>query len=342
MAARKRSQEGLAFGINPGNGHYKLVVIDSTGKEIVSTVFPSMLAEAGAGVAGTMAAAKTVQWQGKAYWFGSPSAEFGHPLTGTSDVRLEDPVFLPALTRAAFAEAGLNGATHGYCVTGLPALQAGQEGKAAAIVQRLREATGDAFPGGKMEVLAEPVGMYMAAALNDNGEVADDRIVEGRVGLLDLGWRTADIGIVFKRRTEQQTLDTWSLGVIEPMKALRSSLAATFGVDLTLLETDRVAQQGHIDLAGEQIALPDGWDAPFIENGRLLASRLAERWETGRQFAAILVGGGGASIPQITDQIRERFPQARIIILDNPQMAIARGYARWARRQMRLAETAAE
>ena len=67
------------------------------------------------------------------------------------------------------------------------------------------------------------------------------------------------------------------------------------------------------------------------DTGQAVRDRLIDAWGRGRELEAILLGGGGAELPQITDAIRESFPHA--VVVDEPQTAIARGYARLARRQ---------
>jgi transposase len=71
----------------------------------------------------------------------------------------------------------------------------------------------------------------------------------------------------------------------------------------------------------------------LLLRGRDIVARLIERWGKGNHLDAVLVGGGGAALHQITNVIQERFPQARIV--NDPQMAVARGYARLARYRLR-------
>ncbi|NJO83639.1 MAG: hypothetical protein HC828_13095 [Blastochloris sp.] len=55
-----------------------------------------------------------------------------------------------------------------------------------------------------------------------------------------------------------------------------------------------------------------------------------ETWGSGAQFDAILIGGGGAEVEPLVAAIQKRFAHAHAVA--QPQTAIARGYARLARR----------
>ena len=56
---------------------------------------------------------------------------------------------------------------------------------------------------------------------------------------------------------------------------------------------------------------------------------LEEAWGSGRQFDAILVGGGGAEVPALAEAIQGHFKHARV--LPDGQIAVALGDARLGR-----------
>jgi plasmid segregation protein ParM len=220
-------------------------------------------------------------------------------------------------------------------VTGLPANQHDRS-RATALAERIREAVPGAFGPDQIEVIAEPVGVLYNELLTARGEmVGDDLLAEGRVGVVELGHLTVDVAEVLGRRPVAGALDTWELGTVRPLTSIRAALASKR--ELTLHQLDQAVRDGGIRLRGQFFALADllgpNWDAPLRTNGRDIVARLVERWGKGNHLDAVLVGGGGAALPQITQVIQERFPQARIV--NDPQMAVARGYARLARYRLR-------
>lgn len=314
-------------GPNIGHGYVKYVIIDQAGQELPPIVFPAQVARAAAAAEGALASAPQVALGGATWWTGD-DALLGAPLTMLAQDRLIHPTFIPALVAGALERCGrLNGSAHGACVTGLPATWSEDVQKAQALGARLRSA----YPYDQIRVIAEPLGLAYAAALDNHGQVAGDAaITAGRVGVIDLGHLTVDVAELLKLAVVRGSYDTWQLGTAGPLRTIRAQLGAATERELSLAETDQVVRAGGVRVAGQLQALPAGWDRPLIERGEEVVSRLRERWGRGGHLDLILVGGGGAEVPQLADAIRAAFPHAAVV--DRPQTAIARGYARLARR----------
>lgn len=319
----------VVHGANIGYGFVKYAVIDSRGQESVG-VFPAILAPARAGVAGALDEVPTVEVRGRRYWVGE-DALMGAHYTLITQERLQDEIFIPAMVAAALERlmpaAARNGASP-VCVTGLPATWAQDPVQAKLLGSRLR----DGYPGyGQIRVIAEPLGMLYSVLLDAQGKsVGDSALLEGQVAVVDIGHHTVDICVANKGRPVADELDTWPLGTHHPLNQIRSRLGFHTQRDLSLYETDLAVRTWSIKVAGKLHRLEPEYAQPLRETGQQLASRLKERWQRGTRFDAILIGGGGAALEPLTDMIKESFPQAYIV--PEPQTAIARGYARLARR----------
>jgi len=315
-------------GPNLGHGYVKYVVIDQHGAELPPVVFPAQIARAGRQVTGALGNAPIVDIGGGRWWVGEHADLDRAPLTLLAQERLQDPAFIPALLRGALDRFGtLNGSATGPCVTGLPATWAADLGMARQLGQRLREAWGYS----QIKVIPEPLGLVYAALLDNDGQiVGDSALASGRVGVVDLGHLTIDIAVLRGGVPEKDSLDTWQLGTKVPLVTIRGKLAAQTGRELTIVEADHAVRARAIRVAGQVQPLQKGWDRPLIEHGPKIAAKLVEAWGNGASLDAILVGGGGAESEPLAAAIRQRFPHAQIV--DEPQTAIARGYARLARR----------
>ena len=314
-------------GVNIGHGFVKYVIVGPDGAERLPVVFPAQLARAGAAVSGALARAETVL-MGDGFWWAGEDAQLGQPLTMLSQERLIDPVFIPALLKAALARLGLQAGAGGVCVTGLPASWARDEEKARQLAERIRAAS----PGYRtIRVIPEPLGLVYAALLDGAGQVAGDlALSSGRVGVIDLGHHTDDVCVVDRMRPIDSSMATYQTGTARPLAQLGDLLAEQLERTLSLAEVDQAVRSGRTRLAGRDVALPPQWDAPIRANGEALAARLIERWGRATDLDAILIGGGGAELAPKVQAIQARFPHARVI--EQPQTAIARGYARLARR----------
>lgn len=186
-------------------------------------------------------------------------------------------------------------------------------------------------PYTSLHVIAEPVGLLYAVWLDTNGRGVGDSVIEhGRVGVIDLGHLTVDLAVVQRGKIISESLDTFQLGTAHPLKRIRARLSAQFDRDLTLHDADAAVQSEMIRVAGTPQPLPAGWDRPLLTNAEAITRRLVEAWGRASQFDTILIGGGGAAQERIVTAITAQFSHAQVV--EQPQTAIARGYARLARR----------
>lgn len=322
-------------GANIGNGFTKYVVVDDSNIEH-TVIFPSMIGRASRSVAGSIVKLHAVDGSGAQWWTGEDALFASSAITMLSQQRLTDPTFIPALVRGAlqrFAQQvpPLNGAMSGFCVTGLPATWAQDPDKARALGQRLRDAH-NGYSG--IRAIPEPLGIIYAMLLDSAGEIIGEPALQtGQIAIVDLGQLTADVAVVRRLVPLPPSLQTYQLGAAEPLGQIRALLSAKFDRDFSLFETDQIVRAGSLTVSGQAHALPQGWDRPLIDNGLAIAARLGEAWKSGSHLDAILIGGGGAEIEPIVDAILKRFPHAEVV--DEPQLAIAQGYARLARRLAR-------
>lgn len=317
-----------AHGPNIGHGFTKYVAIDSSGAECPPVVFPSVIARAGRRVSGALREADTIEADRQRWWVGEEALLSPHARTLLAQERLSDPAFIPALVRTALKQLNAAGQQPGFCVSGLPATWATDQQSAHKLGERLRAAT-DRYT--RIRVIAEPLGLIYAALLDAQGAIVGDTVLSsGAVGVVDLGHHTVDVAVVQKLVPVPSSLNTFNLGTARPLREIRARLSARFERELTILETDMATRAEKLRVAGEERRLPAGWDRPLCESGEAISARLVEEWGAGSSLDVILIGGGGAEEARLVTEIRRRFPHAHIV--DQPQTAIARGYARLARR----------
>lgn len=316
-------------GPNLGHGFVKYVVIDADGHELPPVVFPALVARAGRSVAGALTQTPVARAAGGRWWTGADALLSPAPIALLAQERLADPTFIPALLAGALGRLGeLNGAARGGCVTGLPATWATDVAKARTLGERLRGAT-DLYT--RIRVIPEPLGLLYSVLLDTHGRmVGDPALQHGRVGALDLGHHTDDFAILDRQRPVPSSLATYQLGTARPLQQIRAMLTATFERDFTLYEVDQAVRAGCVTIAGQRRPLPRGWDRPLLDNGERLAAQLVEALGRAADLEALLLGGGGAASERKVAAIQRRFPHAQVV--DRPQLAIAVGYARLARR----------
>jgi hypothetical protein len=320
-----------AHGPNIGHGFVKYIVIDDHGTEYSPVVFPAMIAPASDTVAGAICDAPVVQVGDAHYWVGDDALLADAPITNLTQQRLTDPVFIPTLLQHGLPQLQHNGSLTGICVTGLPATWARDVEKARDLGARLRSATSCYTT---IKVIPEPLGLVYSLLLNSDGQlVGDPTLARGRIGIVDIGHYTVDICVIAALRPLADSLDTSHMGSAIPLKRIRSQMTAHFEREFSLHAIDQMVRTRQINIAGRSRTLPQDWERPLIDHGAAIASWLTEAWGSGSQLDAVLIGGGGAELDLLTEPIRTRFPHAQLV--PEPQLAIARGYARLARRLAR-------
>ncbi len=324
-----------AHGDNHGHGFSKKIVIDPDGNELPPLIFPAQIAQAEGRSAGTIAAAEMVEVGGRHWWVGEDAERLGSPRVILTQDRLTDPVFIPALALAARSRMGLNDpATGGICVTGLPGSWAEDEALCHQLFARLR----DAQPGyyTKVRVVAEQEALAFCVMLDNNGEMGGDaRYREGRGLALDLGHNTDDAGKLDAARRVKGSFRTYPTGTARALSQIKNRFVAAFDRDFTIHEVDQAVRTGSVLLGGSRrVPLPNHWDRPILENAGTLVNNLQADYGKGNDLEYVLLGGGGALQEIKVEAIRGLYPFAQVV--DDPQFAIARGYARFARRLIRV------
>lgn len=322
-----------ALGINPGHGFCKGVILCEDGTEKKGATFPSLVVP-DPGDIGGLVDTPFVTVNGNRYWTGHYAEAIQGPKTMTGLERLEDSVFLPALIMGLLQELGFppeNGKRSPvvYGTSGLPGEWSRNKTRCQMLASHIRRAY--PFPEKTLSIIGEPLGLAYSVLLNEFGEFID--AARGTVAVIDIGFATVDTCEIVNegKRIDPNTLFTYELGAKKGMTRFCSNLSSHLGGRyLTLHEANNAARSGYIMSAGQREELPPNWQKPFWETGRELVARLKDAWGNGRQFDTIILGGGGAEQPWYVEPLRDAFPH--LVIPEEPQRAIARGFARRARR----------
>jgi len=328
-------------GPNIGHGWVKYVIIDPDGQELEPIVFPATTARASQAAAGSLVRVPTVKVGNVRYWTGWDAQLSQSQITMLGQDRLTDPAFIPALLAGSIARFGhLNGSARGVCVSGLPASWTEQSREVDGREEKNihEKALGAALRAGagpdiyaKVKVIAEPLGLAYAALLDNNGHMTGDpALANGRIASADFGHRTDDTAELLRLAVVRSSLQSHDTGTWRALDEIRGRLSAYFDCPLSILETDMAIRAGSIEIAGKLLPLPRGWDRPLIANGQTKVARLTEAFGSGKQFHQILIGGGGAEDERLTAPTLAKFSNA--VVVDLPQTAIPRGYARLGRR----------
>lgn len=308
-----------SVGLNIGNSHVKAVIIDDKGRERVLPPFPSQIAAATSSSHG-IARVETTTYEGKPYWIGV-DAELGNPWTIYDQARLDNPLFIPILSRAAVERLACT-----ESIVTFSCLPATWMAKTKELIERIKEGASNIASGG---ILSEPVAAAYSVLLDANGNKTSDQVLNGDIGIVDIGGGTVDCCVLHGMKDVHGSARTIRKGLVTALTSIQSLIAGQYNRELSLFATDTAVRDRAVNVAGRRTELPNGWDDTMLSLADSIVTFLDSQWGSGNQLDKILIAGGGGNEPLITDAIQRKYRHAEV--LPDPQMAIARGCARRAR-----------
>ena len=303
--------------------------------------FPSVVGEGGSGAPMSLGFRKPkvtedlrVTVGGKSYFLGdlairhSRIAHRGLSATRTegNDIKI---LFLGALS--LFCTDPMNSF---YVVTGLPP---GRMHMAHELVnlmrgdhQIVREIGGDRFDCNvrldNIEVVPQPVGTFWSQVLDEQSRIeSDSPLMQGRVGIIDIGFRTSDLSTIIDGDYAPAFTRTVPIGISVGYDGIAEALATQYGLECETHTLDDAVINGQINVSGREVDITGLRDQVFGEVATKLLVEIRSLWQVAGYDHVLLTGGGGQVLEKY---LKEHIPQLRLV--DEPVSANARGYYRWA------------
>ena len=180
-------------------------------------------------------------------------------------------------------------------------------------------------------VVPQPFGSLFDAILGPEGQIVDEDLAQGRLGVIDVGTYTTDYVLVDRLRYIERGSGTLSTAMSKAYQLIGRSILDTYGLELRMHQVDRAVREGQVTLFGEARSV-DWLADPVLD--ALAQEVLAEAgtlWGDGRDLKAILVTGGGAMA--LGERIRRRYAHARV--LPDAALANVNGFFKYGQRKCR-------
>ena len=317
---------------------YGFIKIDD-GRE--GHVFPSVVGEGDSGMPMSLGLGQRqesnelrITYNGKNYLIGDHAirhSRLAH--RGLSPTRAEGDdlkiLFLAALS--LYCRETVN---NFYVVTGLPP---GRMHMADDLVRQLRgdheviRQTGASRFGvsirlERIEVVPQPVGTFWSEVLDARGQVRMDHpLLQGRVGIIDVGFRTSDFATVIDGEYSPAFSRTVPLGISFGYDDVAQRLATEYGLEREQYALDEAVISGQVNVSGRTVDIADLRDQIFGDIATKLLVEARSIWQIQEYDHILLTGGGGRVVERY---LRPEIPQAQLA--NEPVTANARGYYAWA------------
>jgi plasmid segregation protein ParM len=178
-------------------------------------------------------------------------------------------------------------------------------------------------------VIPQPFGTLLSVALDSKGQVADQDLATGAIGVIDVGGKTTNLLSVNRLAEIGRETSSVNVGAWDVVRAVREHLAgACPNLDLRDHQiVDAVIRQS-VRYYGELVDLAPVVDATLEPMAEAVIAQATQLWSGAAALDAILVAGGGALL--LGPYISRHFRHARTV--PNPIFANAMGYWKLAQR----------
>lgn len=182
------------------------------------------------------------------------------------------------------------------------------------------------FRVSEVRVIPQPFGCLLSEALDDHGTIANANLLNGEVGIIDVGGKTTNLLSVSEAREIAPETASVSLGAWDVVRAVREWLLKNSKLDPRDHKIEKAIIAREIKERGQPIDLSDVIDSILVPMSKEVIAKATQLWNGGDALDAILVCGGGAHL--LGSAIKARFPHARVV--HEPVYANALGYWRFA------------
>ena len=178
-------------------------------------------------------------------------------------------------------------------------------------------------------VVPQPFGALLALALNGQGQVVDNELASGTVGVIDVGGKTTNLLSAHKFSSIGRETSSVSVGAWGVARAVREHLANVCP-DLELRDhrlMDAITAR-QVKYFGEPVDLGQVVDDALEPMAEQVIAEATQLWNGAASLDQVLITGGGALL--LGDHLRAHFRHARVV--EDPIWANAVGFWKLAQR----------
>ncbi len=183
----------------------------------------------------------------------------------------------------------------------------------------------------QVRVIPQPFGSFFNLVLNDFGEVSNRDLLQEKVGIIDVGFRTCDYTIADRTRYSERGSRTTDAGMSQAFSNIASRLREKSGVSVELYRLYQAVESGSIKIRGKTYDIRATADQVFGQLASSIATEAERLWAQDWDIDVIvLAGGGGAALaPHL-----RRLLQGEVLSVNSdkdPRLNNVFGYAKYAR-----------
>ena len=147
-----------------------------------------------------------------------------------------------------------------------------------------------------VRVVPQPFGSMFNMMLNDSGDLADKRYMEEKIGVVDVGFRTADYTISEKMKYSQRGSRTTDSGIARAFSVIATKLRESSGVNIELYRLYDAVAKGSIKIRGQEYDISELTQHVFSQLAATVASEVDRLWTDDWDIDTMVITGGGGAV----------------------------------------------
>lgn len=231
-----------------------------------------------------------------------------------------------------------------HLVTGLPTGQFGARREEWMTALRGKHAIHFGLNGTEKErqlfikdlrVIPQPFGTLYHRVLNNFGSVDDRELAAGRVGIVDIGFKTSDFAVADQMEFIDHLSTSTNTALSTAYGIVAAHLRHEFNLERENYRLDRVMQNGELRIAGRSQDLRKIRQKALGDVAQKIAAEINSLWDYRDLDHILITGGGGKALAEF---LQREFPNAELV--SKPQFANACGFWKLANHLFRQAQMA--
>ncbi len=145
----------------------------------------------------------------------------------------------------------------------------------------------------RVRVIPQPFGSMFNLMLNDFGKPSSQRFLTDKIGIIDIGFRTADYTISDKTKFSERGSMSSDSGISAAYTAIAHLLHEKSGVTIELYRLYEAVNRGNIKIKGKRYEIAGLVQQAFQQLATRIATEVNRLWADDWDIDAIVITGGG-------------------------------------------------
>jgi plasmid segregation protein ParM len=158
----------------------------------------------------------------------------------------------------------------------------------------------------KVRVIPQPFGSVFDLIFNEIGKASDKRFLTEKIGVVDIGFRTADYSICDRTRYSERGSQTTDSGIAKAFAMIAAALQDLSGINVELYRLYEPVSKGSIKIHGKTYDLKPLVQQAFSQLATGIAAEVERLWADDWDIDTVVITGGGGTVlfPQLRPLLR--------------------------------------